>query len=38
MEQIPDDSIIRSAERTGYPPWELPGDFGEDEEEESECK
>lgn len=21
MVQIPDDPIIRSAERTGYPPW-----------------
>ena len=25
MENIPDDPIIRSIERTGYPPWTASG-------------
>ncbi len=36
---IPDDPIIRSMERTGYPPWfgyEDPDDDLEDEDEEEE--
>lgn len=40
MIQIADDPIIRSMERTGYPPW-LRSDWDDDEEddydEEDEC-
>ena len=32
---IPDDPIIRSIERTGYPPWMDP-DYEEPEEEQDE--
>lgn len=32
---LPDDPIIASMERTGYPPW-LDADWEEIEEEESE--
>lgn len=36
MIQIPDDPIIRSIERTGYPPWFFYDDDDEEEEEESD--
>ena len=32
MTQIPDDPIIASMERTGYPPWMQEDDCGEEEE------
>jgi len=35
MEQIPNDPIIRSIERTGYPPWMQDGGY-EDEDWEDE--
>ena len=35
MKQIPDCPIIRSMEKTGYPPWIDP-DYEEPEEEEEE--
>lgn len=35
MIQIPDCPIIRSMERTGYPPWMDP-DIDEDEEDEDD--
>ena len=39
MQLIPDDPIVRSMERTGYPPWirEDPPDW-EDEQDETENK
>lgn len=36
MIQIPDDPIIRSIERTGYPPWYFYDDDDEEEEGESD--
>lgn len=33
MRPIPDDPIIRSMERTGYPPWMRDEDDDEEEEE-----
>ena len=38
MIHIPDDPIIRSIERTGYPPWitEDPPDWEDIEEEDDE--
>lgn len=36
MRLIPDDPIIRSMERTGYPPWFDDEWEDEDEEEEEE--
>ncbi len=33
--EIPDDPIIRSIERTGYPPWIDP-DYSGDESEEDD--
>lgn len=33
--EIPDDPIIRSIERTGYPPWIDP-DYADDESEEDD--
>lgn len=32
MMQIPDCPIIRSIERTGYPPWMQDDEEGEDDE------
>ena len=34
MRPIPDDPIIRSIERTGYPPWMRDEDDDEEEEDE----
>ena len=33
MQLIPDDPIVQSIERTGYPPW-IDADFEETDEEE----
>jgi hypothetical protein len=35
MRLIPDDPIIRSMERTGYPPW-FDDDWGDEDAEEEE--
>lgn len=36
MISIPDDPIIRSMERTGYPPWYHQQDYEEDDYDEEE--
>lgn len=35
MQLIPDDPIVKSIERTGYPPW-IDADYEENEDEEEE--